>query len=122
MATFENYDTQTFIAGSDLSAKQFFFVSLAADGEVDSTGDGAEAIGVLLNDPTAGAAATVAIRGRVIVECGGNVTRGGDVASDANGNAVDAATGDIILGKALETGVDGQIIAIQLLDGGNVAA
>lgn len=123
MATMNSVETRSMIAGSDLSSSQFFFVSLAADGEVDATGDGAEAFGVLLNEPAAGEAATVAVKGRVLVEAGGTVTRGGDVASDANGNAVDATTGDIILGKALEAGVDGQIIAIEFngVSGGNTA-
>jgi len=122
MATYANVETLTYIAGSDLSAHQFGFVSLAADGEVDATGDGAEAVGVLMNDPVASAAATVAYSGRVLVEAGASVTAGDDIASDANGNAVTAATSDVILGKALEDGVDGQIIAMHFFLGGNAAA
>lgn len=103
----------TLEAGADLSAKQFYFVSVAADGQVDPTGDGLMADGVLQNDPAAaGRAATVAIGGITKVMCGGTVTRGGDVASDASGTAVDAATGDIILGTALETGAAGSVISI----------
>lgn len=123
MATMNSVETRSMIAGSDLSSSQFFFVSLSGDGEVDVTGDGAEAFGVLYNQPESGGAATVVISGRVLVEAGGTVTQGGDVASDANGNAVDATTGDIILGKAYEAGVDGQIIAIEFngVSGGNTA-
>lgn len=103
----------TLEAGSDLSAKQWFFVSVAADGQVDATGDGLHADGVLQNDPAAaGRAAEVAIGGVVQVICGGTVTRGGAVASDAAGEAVDAASGDIILGTALETGADGAVISM----------
>lgn len=113
MATQQNLHCITLIAGADLSAKQFFFVSVAADGQIDPTGNGAIAEGVLQNAPAAaGRAAEVAIGGIVKVECGGTVTRGGPVASDASGNAVDAASGDIILGTALETGADGQVIEI----------
>lgn len=122
MAVMENIETRSYVAGSDLSAHQFGFVSLAADGEVDATGDGAEAAGVLLNNPTAGGAATVAYSGVVMVEAGATVTRGGNVASDAAGKAVNAATSDIILGKAREAGVDGQIIAIDFFLGGNASA
>lgn len=100
-------------AGQDLSAKQFFFVTVASDGQVDPTGDGAMATGVLLNDPAAaGRAAEVCIAGVTRVECGGNITKGGAVASDASGNAVAAASGDVILGTALETGADGSVISI----------
>ena len=105
--------TVTLEAGADLSAKQWFFVSVNASGQVVATGDGAYAVGVLQNDPAAaGRAAEVAIGGIVQVICGGVVTRGGPVASDANGEAVNAASGDIILGEALETGADGSVISM----------
>lgn len=121
MATFENYQTKTYVAGSDLSSHQFGFVALASDGEVDACGDGATAVGVLLNDPAAGGAATVAYSGRVLVECGGTVTNGGEVASDSAGLCVDATSSDVILGYAREAGVTGQIIAIDFFLGGNAA-
>ena len=110
MATQDNYRCISLEAGQDLSAKQFYFVSVASDGQVDPTGDGAIADGVLQNKPAAaGRAAEVAISGKVKVVCGGTVTRGGPVASDANGAMVNAASGDIILGTALETGASGQV-------------
>ena len=120
MAFTENMQTRSYVAGSDLSAKQFRFVSLAADGAVDATGAGAAA-GVLLNNPAAAGAAGVAYDGRVTVVCGGTVTRGGEVASDAAGEAVDATTGDAVLGYALETGADGQVITIELARGNTLA-
>lgn len=113
MAYTENRQTVTLEAGQDLSAKQFYFVSVSADGQVDPTGDGAHADGVLQNDPdTAGHAAEVDIGGITKVYCGGVVTRGGAVASDTNGAAVNAASGDVILGTALETGASGSVIAM----------
>jgi hypothetical protein len=113
MATQENMICVTLEAGADLSTKQFYFVSVAADGQIDPTGDGVDADGVLQDAPAAaGRAALVAIAGKVKVVCGGVVTRGGPVASDASGTAVNPATGDIILGTALETGATGRIIEI----------
>lgn len=113
MSSYDNKQCVTLEAGSDLSSSQFFFVSVSADGQIDATGDGLHADGVLQNDPdAAGDAAEVAIGGIVKVICGGAVTRGGAVASDASGEAVDAASGDVILGTALETGTDGDIIRI----------
>lgn len=113
MAYEVNPNVVTLEAGQDLSSSQFYFVSIAADGQVDPTGDGASADGVLQNDPSAaGRAASVAIGGITKVACGGTVTRGGDVASDANGKAVDAVTGDVIMGTALETGASGSVIAM----------
>jgi len=123
MAVFQSRDTRTFEAGGDLSAGQFKFVALADDGQVDLAGDGAQAIGVLYNEPdAAGKAATVVMTGKVIVEAGASVTAGDEIGVDADGNAVTAATSDIIMGYALEDAVDGQIFAMELIQGGNAAA
>lgn len=119
MATFENYKTRTYLAGENLT--QFRFVTLEADGNVDlADAAGETCVGVVINDPSTGGAATVAYEGRVLVETGtGGVTRGGAVATDASGKVVDATSGDIILGYARETGVAGQIVAIDFFLGGN---
>jgi len=123
MAVFQSRDTRTFEAGGDLSAGQFKFVVLAADGQIDLATDGAAAVGVLLNQPdAAGKAATVVVSGKTAVTAGGDITAGDDIASDLNGDAITAATGDIIMGYALEDGVDGQVIAVELINGGNAAA
>ena len=37
---------------------------------------------------------------------------------DAAGDALTAAAGDVVMGYAKEAGVDGQIIAIELIQGG----
>ena len=57
-----------------------------------------------------------------MVKAGGTVTAGGAVASDAAGLCVDAASTDIVMGYATEAGVTSQIIAIELIQGGNAAA
>jgi hypothetical protein len=121
MAVIQTRDTRTFIAGEDLSAAQFKFVTLESDGQVDlADSAGENAIGVCLVGGAAGAAVTVAISGKVMVEAGGTIAAGAAVQTDANGDALTAATGDVVLGYALEAGVDGQIIAIELIQGGNV--
>lgn len=104
----------TLPAAGDLSASQFCFVEANADGRAALVGTlGAHADGVLQNKPSAlGRDAEVAIGGVVKVLCGGPVTRGGPVSSSAAGKAVNATTGHIILGTALETGADGSIIAV----------
>jgi len=123
MAVMQSRDTRTFEAGGDLSAGQFKFVALASDGQIDIAGDGADAVGVLYNEPdAAGKAATVVVTGKVIVEAGASITTGDAIASNAAGEAITAATGDIVKGYALEDAVDGQIFAIELVNGGNAAA
>ena len=123
MAVTQSRDNRTFIAGEDLSAAQFKFVTLESDGQIDlADGAGENCIGVLLNNPTAANAATVAMTGKVMVKAGASIAAGAAVATDAAGDAVTAATGNIIMGYATEAGVDDQIIAIELIQGGNAAA
>jgi len=103
-------------ASGDLSSNQFYFVDINASGQVATAGDGADAVGVLQNDPdTAGHAANVAINGVSRVSAGAGVSQGDDVASDTNGQAVTAASGDVVLGKALEAASgSGSIIPVLL--------
>lgn len=120
MAFTENMQTRTYISGSAIT--QFTFVTLAADGQVDKTGDGLRTDGVALFGASgAGQAIPVAYDGRVTVLCGGSFSRGGAVASNADGEAVTAASSDIILGYALEDGADGRIVTIELSRAGTAA-
>ncbi len=114
MAFTERMATRTYTSGAAIA--QFTFVAgPASDGQIDPCGDGARACGVALMAATgAGEAITVAYDGRVTVKAAGNITRGAAVASDSAGEAVAAASGDIILGYALEAGVDNQIITVEL--------
>lgn len=120
MAYEESLKCVTIPANADLSAKQYFFGKVSNSsgiGQVAVCGDGEAAIGVIQNDPSSqGDATTVGISGISKVSAGGTITAGNYVASDASGEAVVAATGDIIAGIALESGVDGDIIPV-LLDG-----
>ena len=103
MAFKENQETITLEASGDLSSNQFYFVDADSSGQASVVGDGADAIGVLQNDPdTQGHAASVAIAGVSRVECGASVTAGDDVSADTNGRGVTSASGDVVLGKALE--------------------
>ena len=121
MAVIQTRDTRSFIAGENLASAQFKFVTLESDGQVDlADSAGENAIGVCLVGGAAGAAVTVAISGKVMVEAGGTIAAGAAIQTDADGNALTAASGDVVLGYALEAGVDGQIIAIELIQGGNV--
>jgi hypothetical protein len=103
----------TLEAGADLSANQFHFVTMDADGQLSVSTDGAASVGVLLNDPSAaGRAAEVCISGLTRVEAGGTVAAGAAVASNATGEAITAASGDVILGTAVSGGADGEVISI----------
>lgn len=110
MSTEANLNCVTFEAGQDLSARQYCFVSVASDEQIDPTSSGARAIGVLQDDPSAaGRAAQVAIGGRTKIKLGGTVTAGGEAMSGANGVGVAATTGNQILGIFTVAGDSGDI-------------
>lgn len=105
----------TMQAGADLSANQYHFVVLASDGQIDPVASaGGAADGILYDKPSAaGQAAAVAIFGVCRVKAGIAITRGAEIASDASGKAKPAATGNRILGRALEAALnDGDIIPV----------
>ena len=123
MAVQESRETRTFIAGEDLSSSQFKFVTLESDGQVDlADSAGENCMGVVINDPASGGEATVVVSGKTVVTAGGTIAAGAAIATDGSGDAVTAASTNIIMGYALEAGVDGQVIAIELIQGGNAAA
>ena len=103
----------TLRAGGDLSANQFKFVKVNASGLAVACGAGEAAVGVLQDDPrAAGRPALVAIGGVVKTKAEGTIAAGADVASDADGGAVAATTGQIVLGTAITGGVSGDIISV----------
>tara|TARA_X000001316_G_C905369_1_gene22229 strand:+ start:298 stop:669 length:372 start_codon:yes stop_codon:yes gene_type:complete len=123
MAVMQSRDTRTFVAGESLAAAQFKFVTLESDGQVDlADSAGENCVGILLNSPAAGAAATVVMTGKTMVQAGGTIAAGAALATAADGQAVTAASTNIIMGYALEAAVDGQIMAMELIQGGNAAA
>jgi hypothetical protein len=111
MATYERNICITLPVAADYSASQYRFMTINASGQAARTGDGADADGVLQNDPdTAGQAGAIAIFGRIRTEAGGTVTAGGVVSSDANGRAVDSTSGDYILGRAVTGATEAGVI------------
>lgn len=70
---------------------------LATDATDDST------VGVMNNKPQVNTqAATVTIRGISIVMCGGTFSAGDKITTDSQGRAVEATSGDVVLGIAVE--------------------
>lgn len=111
-----NLTAFTFEAGSDLSASQYCFVDVAADGQVDVVSSkGAKAAGVLQDKPSAaGRAGMVGVVGITKVKVGAAVTAGAEVISDADGKAIATDAADqYIQGTALETSTAAnQLIAV----------
>lgn len=120
MATFgSTVETRTFVAGEDLSAAQYLFVTLETDGEVDlADAIGEDCYGVLMNDPDVGEAATVAIRGVVMMEAAGDVAVGDKICTNAAGEALDVNDSNSAttrhMGIALDAAADGERFRVEL--------
>lgn len=107
----------TMIAGADLSAKQYFGVLIAADGQVDAAGTGGQDIdGVLQNAPdTAGLAAEVMTSGISKMVVGtGDIVVGMKCQIVGSTGISEAASSDHVIGKALDTGAAGEIVRVLL--------
>ena len=107
--------TITLPAASDLSAKQFRFVTVDGDGKGGLSSDDGSSIGVLQNKPEVDQAATICIFGvtKVYVGTTGALDYGSIVSSEANGAAKIQDSGAYRLGIALEdSSAAGDIISI----------
>ena len=104
------------IAGADLSADQYRFVSLVTTGGTPPytvvRAAAAGALGVLYNNPDAGQSAHVIVGGIAKVIAGGNIAIGAKVDANAAGAAVTTATA---LHTALTGGVAGDVIEVMLV-------
>jgi len=111
---------KSFVAGTDLSTKQYYIVKMAGSGTpygvILTSARTDVAIGILQNEPTVNEAALVRIDGTSKVIIGTPIAIGGLVTMDASGKGYTGNTDkDIIIGIALETGAaDGDIIEILL--------
>lgn len=110
-------------AAADLSAKQYYFVEIDANGRIDAVdAQGAKAIGVLQDKPAAiDRVGNVAFSGITKVVLDSTVAVGADVTSTATGTAETAASGDYILGTCIKGGVASEVGSILLSIGGRVA-
>jgi hypothetical protein len=116
MSQFQEGPLLSFLAGADLSAKQYTVVKHGTNKEtiVNSSAATDKHIGVLQNKPKSGQEASVRpfnAQGTGKVKLGGNVTKGAYLTADSAGEAVaTTAQGDIVFGIAHEAGSDGDII------------
>ncbi len=104
-------------AGQDLSTKQYLFIALASDGQIDPVGTaGANADGVLQDNPAAaGRAACVGIAGVSKVVASAAISVGAQVSSTNAGKARTAVSTDRVLGRAMTAAAaDGDIMTVLL--------
>ncbi len=120
MAVEESLRTITREAAADLSTKQYFLMAIDGNGQAAVAGDGVPAY-PLQDDPDAqGKAASLGFSGTSKVVAGAAIAAGADVASDANGKAKTSASGDHILGVALEPAAADLEVIEYLVDRGGI--
>jgi len=109
------------VAAADLSANQFRFVNVDANGQtIAITGIGERMVGLQEDKPgeataAAGEVSEVSISGVVKVIAGATVTAGQEVKSDASGRAIDATARvatHFVAGTALTGGAVGELISV----------
>lgn len=119
----QGYDIGWLTASADLSAKQYFIVDISGDGTITTAGSAGQAVlGVLQNDPESGQVAIVRTSGVSKVKVGtGGLTAGQLVQADADGTAIAGASGDYVIGMALNTGAEGSLVAVAIgVPGGQI--
>lgn len=109
-------ETRTLQAGANLSNSRFRFVRISAENLVDiaSNASANTAFGVLMNDPSSGQAARICVGGAPKVYAGGTVTAGQLVTHTSSGSVLNATSGQLVVGRALSTGVAGDLVQIDL--------
>jgi len=113
----ESATKQSYIAGADLSAKQYYAVRITAADTVNVGTLGGKCVGVLVNAPESGRAAEVVTAGKTKMLAGSTITAGDTVESDALGKA-HTKTGDgYALGVAITAAAAGALFDVQLMSG-----
>lgn len=102
----------TLPAGADLTTKQYTAVVANSSGAAASAGAAAYVVGILQNEPNTGQPATIVYNGVSKAVCGGSVTAGAKVTTDAAGKMVAATTGQAVVGVALASGASGEVIPV----------
>jgi hypothetical protein len=114
MATTVESNFRTFVAGADLSAKQFFLVKLSSGNVVVSTAATDKIIGVLDNAPVSGDDAVVRLlssSGTGKVKTGGSGSAGDKLTSDGAGKAITTTTStNRVFGLALTDFTSGDVV------------
>lgn len=115
----------TLPAAGDLSAKQYRFLAVDTNGQVDAVAtQGNDPVGVLCNKPdAAGKAAEIAVYGIAKVVAAGAINPGAKVMSNNAGAAIAATSTNFVAGQYLGTSAaaSGDIIPVLLRSGGRFA-
>ena len=112
---------------NDIDAGTFVVLAPGAGdlpNSIDPAGNGARVYGVAMEDIIGTTAATalglgaqrgnIQTEGRALVIAAGATTRGGPIASDASGQAVNGASNDVVAGVGVTVGVATELMEVEL--------
>lgn len=104
---------------ADYSEKRGYLVDVASDTATLSSSATTIAAGVILDGETTTGKCSVAMlggAGSVKMKTGGDITKGALVKQHTDGTVItDAAGARVVVGRAMETGVSGELIEVALL-------
>jgi hypothetical protein len=101
-------------ATADLTGKAFYFAAIDSSGNIVTCGAGGNGVGVIVEEATAGNAATIQMGGSIVkVKTVGNIVAGSRVQSDTSGLCESLQSG-VALGVALTAAVAGDIIPVYM--------
>lgn len=106
----------TMIAAADLRTKQFCAVRQSGADLVNVASDPANkaGLGILLNKPDSGRAATIQIEGECRGIAGASITAGALVATTSGGHLVTATSGQFVFGRAINGAADNDYFRVLL--------
>jgi len=104
-------------AEGDLSSSQYYAVTVDGNGRAALAGLGAEAFGILQNDPEDAENAAIMCLGRSKAKLGGTVNAGDSLGVDAAGKLI-VATWHPVVARALVDGVANDIASVFLVPAG----
>lgn len=123
MATskFNPFDCIAGEANEDLSSSLHLFAKAVDGNKIGLAGDGGNVLGVIVEAAASGYGVTVQTGGIGKAIAGSSITANDDIASDADGKAVPAATGDFSVGVARNTVSAGELVSFAFGKGGAAA-
>lgn len=111
---------ESYVISEDLSAKQFYVMKAGAAMKSALLADtaGGVVLGILqdtgLNGSSAVEHGLVRNSGESLCKIGGTIAIDDPLQADTDGMAIVATTGDYVFARALEAGVDGDLIRIRI--------
>jgi len=119
MAFEQGLKTESYVAGADLTAKQFYAVTMANTGKINVSTAAKNITGVLQNNPNTNDTGTVAVDGttKVAISASQTISIGDRLEVDTGGTLIPVASGTAVAvaREALSSVAAVRIISVELL-------